>query len=738
MPTLIVSTDIAGNVKPTFATSPTTGLTVRANGEETPLVLDTAGGAHSILMPGSDNSIAAEPVITDHATTGVFPPNKWVAYTYVYAATTQYPFVENDVAIGGSVAPRGQPNRQASHQISSDGRSLDLEFLQTSRDDIDQIWIFRTAFFDSALEASENAIAGNAFFIAAIPNVPAEAGVTPATYTDAIAAGTDQIEIDNGFLPNFRYVIYHDPYWWGWGNVPFQAEASWVAEGTITLTESGKKWFIGRDHQFLRLEGVTTGGIDGHGTFQFRWIDETHGHVGSDVADLTIPADGTGTVVLQGPASSLYRSKARNPFSWGRTTLIGDLRIPEEYAFKVGGGIGTAIGVVPNTSLLVLSTEFPAGIFTLDLRLAGTDNFESSLRQISDFYSFTSHFSQFPATRTDNRVVLWGWDAKNYAILETDGFAIYPISQQVSKTLRTMTQDRSRQQLAHGAYDARNRLNCLWLPTANSGMLVNFLICQHAPTGQWFMRDEKDVLCSAQFQDGDTNLNKIYVGTQTGFVGEAFTEGYFWDWLSTASNAAGLITAATATTITVPALTADEDGYIGNWCLVTDVNGEHEQWAKISAVDTGLKKFTFDFIYSEVGGGTAAFNPIPTAGWRFYVGLIEVRALKYFDLSAPSADKKLSELWFTMDGVDAVLKIGGDGSTFLRYYRDRQSTPYPPLADDLLNIPLKQNKFEDDSTGTENWFTQEPPTDRIKTFGVEIIDRAYLAWKLYNWTMKVQ
>ena len=622
MATIIVSSDIAGNVKPSFATSPATGLTVRANGEEKVQVLDANGNAHSIQMPQA----AAAPTFTDTGSGGLLPPNKFAAWFTVYAATTRYPLVENDITIDGSIAPRGNPNVQAAHQITADGQSVELSFPQSEQDDIDQIWIFRTEFFDTANEASVNAIAGNAFFIGAVDNDPTAGGTNTTFVDENSATGVDQVETDNGYAPCFRYVTYADPYWYGWGNVPFQAQGEWDTDGNLTLTEADKKWFNGRDGQFVRLEGITDGGLDGQGTYLFRFVTETTGALDIEIYGDglgTVSSAGSGTIVIQGPSSSLYRSKPRNPFSWGFTNIIGDEFIPEQFAFKIGGGIGTAIGVVPNTSILVVCTEFPAATYTLDLRLAGTDDFRGSLRQISDFYSFSSHFSLFPATRSDNKVVLWGWDAKNYCILETDGFSIYPVSREISKTLRKMTQDRSRQQLAHGAYDARNQLNCLWLPTANSGYLVNFLVAQHAPTGQWFMRDEKDVLCSAQFQDGDTNLNKIFIGTQSGFVGEAFAEGYFWDWLTSSDAAAGLVTAADATTITVDITLDDSDpGYLQNWCLVTDANGEHEQWAHISNVDFDNGILTFDFIYSEVGGGTSAFNPIPAAGWRFYIGLI--------------------------------------------------------------------------------------------------------------------
>ena len=146
MATIIVSSDIAGNVKPSFATSPATGLTVRANGEEKVQVLDANGNAHSIQMPQA----AAAPTFTDTGSGGLLPPNKFAAWFTVYAATTRYPLVENDITIDGSIAPRGNPNVQAAHQITADGQSVELSFPQSEQDDIDQIWIFRTEFFDTA------------------------------------------------------------------------------------------------------------------------------------------------------------------------------------------------------------------------------------------------------------------------------------------------------------------------------------------------------------------------------------------------------------------------------------------------------------------------------------------------------------------------------------------------------------------------------------------------------------
>jgi hypothetical protein len=112
-----------------------------------------------------------------------------------------------------------------------------------------------------------------------------------------------------------------------------------------------------------------------------------------------------------------------------------------------------------------------------------------------------------------------------------------------------MSKDRSRQILAHGAYDARNRMNCMWLAKCGSFSQIDLLIMHHAPTDQWFIHDEKDLLCTAQFQDGDTNLSKIYGGTETGLMGEMFADGFFSNWISS-GRSLGTITEFTDSSIT--------------------------------------------------------------------------------------------------------------------------------------------------------------------------------------------
>lgn len=745
MATKIVSTNIAGNVKPCFASSTLVGLTVRANGEETTKVLDMNGNMVEAQLPTP--TIAPTLTSTGSGVGMLIHEGKYSAYVYLWAATQRYPLVENDISIGGSLAPRGMPSPSNTIQISGGGNGVHIvtQAAPVDRTDLDQIWIFRTVFFATADEATLNANAGNMYFVHALDAV---AGSGAHTYDDENSLeGTDQIEMDNFGIPTFRYVIYSDPYWWGWGNFPLSIDGLWNTNGTIQLTD-GTKWFTGRNGQYVRLEGVETGGIGNNGLWLFKWLTATTAQLTfADGSNATVAAAGVGKIVIQGPPTTLFRSKPRNPFSWGFTEILGSgQRIPQTYAFKIGGGLGTAIAQIPTAPYLLLSTEYPAGAFTLDLRQAGTTSFENTLRTISKFYSVTSHFSQFTATRQYypisgsqmqmEKIVLWGWDAKNFCIVETDGISINIVSEKVSKTLRRMTQNRSRQILAHGAYDARNRMNCMWLPAADSDAQINLLIMHHAPTDQWFVHEEHDVLCSAQFQDGDTNLSKIYIGTETGLMGEAFADGFFANWISSARSY-GTLNGATALTFNRNdglQFFLDRDGYIGNWCLVTDPNGANEQWGRISAVD--IDTLTFDYIKPAIGTNHTAFNPPLVDNSIFYVGVIECRALKYFDLNAPAEDKKLSEIYLTLDKVDSPAIANHEGSTFLRYYRERQGLPFSPKVDNKTAIIIHRVKM-DDAAGTQVWFTKEPPTERIKAFGLEIIDRGFDQWRFYNYTLKV-
>lgn len=711
--------------KDSYASSPVVGLALRANGEETVKIIDAKGNVYEAGITAP----TVPPAISDDGP-GLLPNGKWAAYLYVYASS-RFPFVESDLAINGRLYPRSNPSPAEAYQVTGAGsRKNEVEVTKTTAAGIDIIWIFRTPFFDTELEAQTAGDAGQAFFIGQVIN-DGVAGTE--TYTDNNPVDSaDQVQLDNYTAAQFQFAVYYDPYWWGFGNLPFSAEAVWTnggVGGTALVTLSGDDtWFNGRDGQNVTLEGLATGGFDGSGTFRFKWLTSTTATLTTDgTTPVALPETGDGVVTIQGPATTLYRSKPRNPFSWGWTEIIGDINVPQQYAFKVGGGMGTAIAVVPNNATLKLDCSYPAKCYTLNLRSAGTSSFEGTLRIISDVYSVDAHFSQFAAVTKDGQTVLWGLDYKNFAIVQSDGISQIPISGAIPKVLRSLTVDRTRQLLAHGVYDPKTELNCMWVSTAYSQSLVNYLIAQHAPTGFWMFANEQDLLSSATLQDTKTGYTKTFVGTQTGFIGQALVEGVWSNWVPDTGTYFGTCNLASSNTLTtaneVPVFNTEDDGIVGNWVLVTDPTGQQEQLARISAVSD--HQLTFDVIRPLIGGGNAAFNPVPSAGWKFYVGLIECRLLKYFDFQSPQTDKRLMEMWLTQENVHPEA-----GGTLIRWYRERANT-YQQFA-------TLQNQYGADADEpSDSWFTVEDiPSELVKMFGLEIINRGYHQWRFVNMVLK--
>lgn len=717
MSTVIISNP-QNRVKDTYASSPSIGLTVRANGEEQTTIIDKNGNVLQAGIPAP----TALPTVADGGS-GNLTNAQYVSYIYVYAATKNYPYVDSTLGINGSLAPRSNqsPSSAAYHITGSGNRKLTITVTKTTRSDINQIWIFRTDYFASAIEAKTAADAGEAFYIGEVANT---GGAGTITYSDnAALTGIDQVELDNFVAPTFQFVVFFDPYWWGFGNFPFQASATWATSGIVTITNPDK-WFTGRNGQNISLAGVTTGGFDGQGTFAFLWISNTTAQLtldGTHATDQTLSSTGSGLVTIQGVATTLYRSKPRNPLAWGYTQQIGTSLVPIEYAYQVGGGYGTALAVVPNVSLLKLDCEEPTVCYTLNLRLAGTSSFEQSLRAISNAYSVSSHWSQFPASTQQGLSVLWGIDYKNFAILQSNGITQTPISGPIPRILRRLTTTKSRQLLCHGVYDPRTELNCLWVTTQNSLSLVNYLIYQHAPTGFWGFVNEQDILASASIYDTLTGTQKTFVGTQSGFVGQAFADGIFNNWLPTSGTYTGTASAGSANTISINtgAFNTTDDGMVGNWCLVTDALGQNEQWARISAVAT--LQLTFDLILPAIGGVTNTFLPLPSAGSLFYVGLIQCSLRKDFDLDQPTLDKKISSYYLT--------QINSDDKTLVRFYREK-------FEQYIKQFNVKQTTYDDNSLSFLWQTLNQAPQLRAKAFGIEAINRGYSDFQFINFVFE--
>lgn len=726
MPVIIAT--VQTRVKDTVASSPVVGLAVRANGEERTQVIDRNGN----VTPAEITAPTNAPALSNQAG-GTLTQLRWYAYRYVYAASKNYPLIENEFSINGAIYPRGNPSPKASIQVpNTANRTIRVTVDFTARTDIDKIWIFRTAAYTTQAEADNAAEAGLAYFKGEVTNVP---GVGTTAYNDGDPLqGVDQIELDNYPAPTFQFVIYYDPWWFGFGNYTFYEAVTWDVNGLVTLVSG--TWFDGRNSQFITLTGITTGGFDGLGGYKFKWVSSTTAYATLDgstpVGAGTFPAMGGGTnyATIQGVATTIYRSKHRNPLAWGWTQVVGTLREAKIWALKVGGGIGTAIVVVPNEPILKVDCEFPAKCFSLNLQLCGDyQAFKKSKRIVSDVFSVTSHWSQFTAMTPNGIPVLWGMDYKNFAILQSNGLSQVPVSGPIPRILRRLTHTRSRQLLSHGIYDPFTELNCMWVTTDDSVGLVNYMLFQHAPTGFWGFVDEKDVVCSASIPDSTTGEIKTLVGTETGLYGQAFAPDYNYNWLPETGLYAGTVSAATGNTITAteasitPFNTVDP-GMVGNWCLVVDANDETEQWCRIASVTATV--LTFDIIIAFDGTSLTSFSPAPVADSKFYVGMIECRLRKLFDLQLPSTDKKFMELWLTQRGVDSAMV-----DTLIRLYREREETDY------VNQFATLQNSYEGGDE-SDTWYNKtDIHSELMKSFTMEIINRGYEEWTIYNYVMKV-
>ena len=334
MPITTIITGAQKRTKDSFASSPPVGLALRSNGEETVKVIDARG---NVFLAGLQVPAVAPTVANPSVGAGLLFPF-FYAYVYVYASS-KFPFVESDGAINGKLFPRSNPSLSGTHAVATSAPNAQIlvTVTKTTNTAITTIWVFRTAAFATAAEATTAAAGGFAFFNKELVNDGVAGTIN---YTDSNPVdGTDQVQNDNFVAPQFQFCVYADPYWWGFGNLPFTAAVSWTAVGLVTLT-GGDTWFNGRDRQNVTFSGITTGGIDGNGTYLFKNLTTTTANVTLDgTTSVGLPTTASGTITIQGPATTLFRSKPRNPFSWGFTETIGSSNVPQQYAFKVGGGM---------------------------------------------------------------------------------------------------------------------------------------------------------------------------------------------------------------------------------------------------------------------------------------------------------------------------------------------------------------------------------------------------------------
>lgn len=705
----IIISGLQNRVKNSAAYAEELGLMLIANGEELPYLLSSAGEkiAAGIIAP------TVAPTIADNGP-GTLTNNNWVVYVYVYVSENSFPLVAAQLFSNPS------PNSTAYQLVGTGDRKVNVTVQGTANPIVGKIFVYRTQVQTTQVLAQTAAQAGALNFVASVVNTGVGAIVVPDNLLTNI--GNDVVNYTYFVSPQFRFVVWDGSYFWGFGNHPFRAEATWDTTGVITLTDpSVDKFFGGRNGQFLTFSTISTGGVDGRGTFYFKQTGDFTGQaVDLAGANMTLPSTTTGNIVIVGDSATLYRSAYRNPFAWGYMQSIAGVFIPSLWALKVSGSLGTAIAIIPDQQLLKLDMEFPALCVTYSLQTADTDVFSQTKRQVSRLHSVTSHGSQFFAI-SNGRQVLWGFDAKNLAILQCDGYTQVPISSPVSILLRKLSKNRSLHLLSHGIYDPVTEINAMWLSTDaadNPLAVTQFDLCvyQHAPTGYWGVIFDYGILCSASVEDPVTSQRNTLVGTEDGFVGKAFDVSTYGNWSPANSIVEGYINSATANTITRAEGQDDfnplDAGLVGNFCLVVDVNGMNPQICKITNATTDTLTFA------------QQLNPIPIATndsgmvepqSKFFIGLNELSVLKYFDGGEPSTDKAPREYWGTLSDAK---------SPHIEFYEEHAAAP-------IKAVPLTQD------TDTDAWKNKfDFPGKKGKTYGLRLVERSFLPTRFFNFTLK--
>jgi hypothetical protein len=517
--------------------------------------------------------------------------------------------------------------------------------------------------------------------------------------------------------------------------IPISVAVSITNGGLLTITD-GTTWFTGRNGQSVSIVGVSSGGFDSRGSYYFKQLTTTTAQLYLDAAFTIAPTDlpsGTTQVTIQGFASTLYRSKASNPFAWGFTEVIGTALVPQGYAILVAAGQATAIAISANNSLLKLDFQYPSACYSFNLGLSGSDNFEQSKRVVSLRHSVTSHWSQFYATTQQGDLILWGYDANNFCILQSDAIAQVPISGPIFNQLRSLASVASVLPY-HGVYDAQTELNCLWVQTANSTVSSsNWLIYQHAPTGYWGVSNEQDLSASGTVIDTQTQAARTYGGTSTGFFGQILKSRTTGDWnnnnvLLYDSVATGILGVERWTSTSVMILNNPSGLSLhidtNSWLLLSDSAKTIFQWARVlTAAQNGLGygyEVTFDKFYNALTGESALVLSIPSgvSNNHYFTNPTECRLQKWFDLGTPAADKQTQEVWATASNVNTA------DNFFARYYRELSTTPLS-----IFDLTL-------DSQAANTYYQKTTvPARHVKSFGIEFVEHGFQPFQILNATI---
>lgn len=628
---------------------------IRANGEETTALLDLAGNKYPAGIPAPETvpTLALGAAAANRLIDGYY------AYGYVYAAKNRYPLLDAGRAHAGSIAPRSNPSPLDIIQVTGGPRRVVVTVFGSERLDIDQIILYRTNVWATLEQAELARDAGQLFAIALLDNT-----LPNQNYNDdnPLVSNTEILEFDNHMAPTVQYLAYEAPFMYAIGNDPLIKFVNW-AGNTISLDDEGK-WFEGRNGQLCTVTGITSGGIDGRGTFLFKAGDAAGNNINNS-AVLTIdgttpevlsPSTGSGYIRIAGPATTLFRSKPFNPLSWGETVFQGTQRFAQLFARRISGGRATGIAIVPGGEYLKIDVKDPSKCYVFSLRAAGTPAFEASRRVISEI-SISFFFSQFVATSQDGRKVLWGWDADNHAIVECDGTSQRAVSSPILNLLRDMQTETTRAQYVQGICNEELEYNIIFMPWGEDIHANDLAIFQHYPSGKWSTALVGDLLSICVIRDPLTNLLRHLAGRDSGILVEHQREDLFINSFSGIYDIISFVD-ADGTIIANTGLTPE---FAGRWCVWYSNEDHRIKFGQLITINidsvTGDSILNFDKVHTTNDGSQIYTDTVSLNGEaKLMIGQIPTLIEKILELGTPSVLKEVQSI--SISGLLTSVDLG--------------------------------------------------------------------------------
>jgi len=646
-------------------------------------------------------------LISNNGAAGSLEDGKYYSYKAVYASSTYLrPIAVSD---GSGNFTRGNPSTALTHLTNAANLTLNVTVPTISQAGITHIFLYRSLGASSEVEAE----AGPFYYVAQLPIIG-----DSVNFEDGLDDGLVGIAVEtDNFKPNaYCYAINAFGYIFAGGN--YQLGSGYtctVTPGSSTVTISDDILYDGVKGWVFKLLDDTSGGSDSSGVFYTDYVDaHTLMLVDSAGTETTYdgPSSGAGqTFMLYLPGYALRWSKNGEPEAW-----------PTENLINFDGDI-TGIAMVPNQPLLVVCTDSPS-IYVLDITLIGTTSFKTNRRLISSEYTVSSHYSLLPV---EGR--LRGVDGFKGCIIEVDGVSALNISKnRVPEIFKFLTDDISSIKNWHCAYDSKHHLFGAFVTFKGAHRTVDFCIGQHTITGEWFFNHEKDLLCSASYKNPETGEVMVLGGTQ-GISGGGGVWGRIWspntydEWLPSGYLRSGTLTDATETTLTLDNTDLDlytgGSGLQGRWVLVCTGTGEYAQLVYIKSNTVNV--ITVDSVFN--GLDAQRLSPVPTAGWLFYLGLIEMRwGPRIFDFGDPDVLKKIWEVWCTVENHNE------DDPPFIRLYRGFE-TGY------ASQLTLKEAINLDRTTSQSLVNSVDNKLEAIPRWSMAWYDRSYGPTQLHSMTV---